>query len=203
MHFSDFKKSEVRSVSKKRNWYAIRRTVMILLAIEVVLHTLLICSLASAWFYEKWEIQRENEMIGKGVLVDGVWQNDRTCIKDVRYENGYIYYTYVNHTGRAQNPYEHPWIERKVEDGWVLYTDPSLRAERYTYVTNRVPALSERSCSFRVEESGEPLVPGEYRFIFYARLSEGGEGEAQHLIFDQYNPTTVGYFTVTEEMLAE
>ena len=64
MHFSDLKKSEVRSVSKKRNWYAIRRTVMILLAIEVVLHTLLICSLVSVWFYEKWEIQRENEMIG-------------------------------------------------------------------------------------------------------------------------------------------
>ncbi|MBE6703586.1 MAG: hypothetical protein E7585_09310 [Ruminococcaceae bacterium] len=177
---------------------------MILIAIEAVLHTLLLGSLISAKFYEEREIKRDIETMGKAVLVDGVWQNDRTWTKDVRYEGGYVYYTYVNNTGRPHSPYEYPWIERKVGDAWQLYTDPELREQRYTYVTNRVPAFSERSCSFPVRESCTELLPGEYRIVFYARLSEsanGEEAEKRHLIFDQYNPTTVGYFTVTEEML--
>lgn len=132
---------------------------------------------------------------GRVETTDGLLQNSRVYMDDIRVEDGQIYYTIVNKTFRNTHVGDKPHVQRKVNGEWQfvsLYT-------RSTSIAWRISPFSEKESRFTVD-CPENLLPGEYRLFFggvHVRLydendySKGGElalfGDGQYI---------VGYFSV-------
>ena len=134
---------------------------------------------------------------GRVSVKDGVPQNSRIYMTDVKLENGRISYTVVNNTFHKVMIGDKPTVQKKVNGEWeyvMLY--------KYHNMIARFPrAFSASTLSFEVEENTDALV-GEFRLIFgdVSYHLDEATGE-QSLSFNEDKTYIVGYLTVTEDML--
>lgn len=132
---------------------------------------------------------------GTVAVVDGIRQNSRVYIENAYYEDGKIYYTIVNDTWKKKGyPSGNPHMERKENGKWkahVLWED-STEAERV------LGPFSRSTRSFEVwDRLTKDEIVGEYRLFFgYCGATEDG-----YVFFSENAVFTVGYLTITEDML--
>lgn len=132
---------------------------------------------------------------GRVETTDGLLQNSRVYMDDIRVEDGQIYYTIVNKTFRNTHAGDKPYVQRKVDGEWKFV----LLYEYRTAIARRISPFSESEGRFAIDHP-ENLLPGEYRLLIggvHVRLydesdySKGGElalyGDGQYI---------VGYFSV-------
>ena len=128
-------------------------------------------------------------LVTKGTVEekDGLLQNSRVYMENVRYEDGTIYYTFVNKTLKTRTSYDVPWVQKKVDGEWQFVALTSTGASAFPY---RWGAFEERQLAFTVDYP-ERLTPGEYR-IFFGEVRAFDDG------FRVYGDGTytVGYFTI-------
>lgn len=126
---------------------------------------------------------------------DGLLQNSRVYMEDIRVEEGCVYYTITNKTFRRTHAGDKPYVQRKVNGEWQFVT----LYQRRTHISWLIAPFSRQESAFDITLP-ENLLPGEYRLFFggvHFRLydesdySKGGElalyGDGQYI---------VGYFTV-------
>ena len=131
---------------------------------------------------------------GRSYVSEGILQNDRVKIKDVRYENGTVYYTLVN---RSRSPVyydEKPSIEKLVGEEWVSF---SLWSSRHS-VAYVLSPFSERECSFSVTANTDRLA-GKYRLSFGSTRYVQDENGSTYLRFDENETYIIGHLEITEE----
>ena len=128
-------------------------------------------------------------LVTKGTVEekDGLLQNSRVYIENIRYEDETIYYTFVNKTPGIQVTYDVPWIQKKVNGEWQFVALTRTGASAFPY---RWGGFEERELAITLDYP-ERLTPGEYRMFF-------GEVRAFDDGFRIYGDDTyiVGYFTI-------
>ena len=134
---------------------------------------------------------------GRVSVKDGVPQNSRVYMTDVKLENGRISYTVVNKTFHKVTIGDKPAVQKKVNGEWeyvMLY-------KYHNMIARLSRAFSASTLSFEVEENTDALV-GEFRLIFgdVSYHLDEATGE-QSLSFNEDKTYIVGYFTFTEDML--
>ena len=120
---------------------------------------------------------------GKRTVVEGLTENTRVYIDDIRCEDGRIHYTVVNHTFRRAMVGAAPYIQRYEDGEWVTVTlwDTSL------FAVYDIKAFSDFARHVEVE-SPEKLTAGRYRLLFGEMpIPSNGDGATY----------IVGYFTVS------
>ena len=135
---------------------------------------------------------------GRVSVKDGVPQNSRVYMTDIKLENGEISYTVVNKTFRNEGIGDDPFVQKKIDGEWrafSLYKSSTLRARR-------VRAFDTLTDSFKVDRNTDALV-GEYRLIYGTVGSDvdRATGKVSTCFFED-RTYIVGYFTITEDMLA-
>ena len=124
-------------------------------------------------------------MQGRVSVKDGLRQNSRIYIKNVRCENNVISYTWYNGTSKEVTVSDRPILQKKVEDKWVTVTVPGAEQET-SLVLERFKKVED---SFKVERwlgvaAGANRL-GEYRLV----EPIGTETEPLYM---------VGYFTMEQ-----
>ena len=192
---------------KRKLRFAVLLTAIILLTIPLVIF--LINQL------DMFERPRENTK-GEIVIVDGVPQNDRIYIESTRYdaEKGIIFYTVVNNSSRYCSTVPHDrWIEKKIDGEWQIYVDDAkfkeVLARPHLEVRSGHPAHKESGGNLLISDYWTEVTPGEYRIIINGVVDAKTEGiVGQHEVvewsvsYPENGYCLVGYFTITEEMLA-
>ncbi|MBE6690443.1 MAG: hypothetical protein E7590_04085 [Ruminococcaceae bacterium] len=125
---------------------------------------------------------------GRVYEADGKVQNKRICVKDITYEDGVLYCTFINKTWWRASCGYWPSTEKMIDGEWKGYTlHPGLPVKKmarivepFQSVTVEVPITRDKSelvGSYRVRDCDQrhPLT-------------------GDHTI-------AVGYFTITEDML--
>ena len=134
---------------------------------------------------------------GRVSVKDGVPQNSRVYITDIKLENGEISYTVVNKTFLHVSLSQKPDVQKKVNGEWeyvMLYKYQNMMAYH-------LQAFGETTRSFEVEQNVDALV-GEFRLIHGPASNHLDEATGkQSLSFNEDKTYIVGYFTVTEDML--
>ena len=128
-------------------------------------------------------------LITKGTVEekDGLLQNSRVYMEDIRYEDEKIYYTIVNGTCRHQFAADKPYVQKKVDGKWTfisVYEDRSM-------ISVRLDAFESREYYFTVTAPAN-MTAGEYRLLF-GEIRLGSNG-----VWQGYSdtPYIVGYFTI-------
>ncbi|MBE6629491.1 MAG: hypothetical protein E7624_01415 [Ruminococcaceae bacterium] len=131
---------------------------------------------------------------GNTYVSEGITQNDRVKIKDVRYENGTVYYTLVNHSRSRVYYGEKPSIEKLVGEEWVSF---ALWSSRHS-VAYVLSPFSEQECSFSVTANTDRLA-GKYRLSFGSTRYVQDENGSTYLRFDENETYIIGHLEITEE----
>lgn len=136
---------------------------------------------------------------GKVSVKDGVRQNSRLYMTDVKLENGKVSFTVVNKTFYNVGIGEKPDVQKKIDGEWK----PFRLYQSINDIGIRVGNFGEIARSFEidVDERPEELV-GEFRLIYgpVQRDFDRATGE-QTFSFRDDKTYIVGYLTITEEML--
>ena len=133
---------------------------------------------------------------------DGLHQNSRVYMENIRIEDGRIHYTVVQKTCNQV----HHWkrdalLEKKVDGQWKALYDESLFFEvdfapiKPFHKRDGVVGLD------RILSLDDPV--GEYRIIQgkFSFYEHGTKGSLMDTVFDEDRTYIVGYFTITEDML--
>lgn len=132
---------------------------------------------------------------GTVAVVDGIRQNSRVYIENAYYKDGKIYYTIVNNTWKKRSYGTGcPKMERKENGEWKAHVlwEESIEGARI------LGPFRQWTRSFEVRDglTKEEIV-GEYRLFFgYCGVTENG-----YVFFSEKAVFTVGYLTITEDML--
>ena len=134
---------------------------------------------------------------GRVSVKDGVPQNSRVYMTDIKLENGEISFTVVNKTFHSIMIGDKPDVQKKINGEWEYVA-------LYKYKTSIAIAprgFSKITRSFEVEQNTDALV-GEFRLIYGPVSHHLDEATGkQSLSFNEDKTYIVGYFTVTEDML--
>ena len=135
---------------------------------------------------------------GRVSVKDGVRQNSRVYMTDVKLQDGKISYTVVNKTFRQVVIGDKPDVQKKIDGEWQFV---SLYRSR-THIARIVKPFSAQTYTFEVEKKTDDFT-GEYRLIFGSIGSDidRATGKVSTCFFED-KTYVVGDFTVTEDMLA-
>lgn len=145
---------------------------------------LLLCSLAAFLFFT-----RGNTYVSEGIL-----QNDRVTMENVRFEDGVISYTLVNRTNKRVYYSSVPTVEKYVDGEWRSFALCASRTD-FSYF---LPAFSEQAHSFQVNYNTDRLA-GEYRLSFGAERVTTDENGVTRVKFDAQTSHIVAHLTITEK----
>jgi hypothetical protein len=117
---------------------------------------------------------------------------------DIKLENGEISYTVVNKTFRQVVIGDKPGVQKKIDGEWQFV---SLYKSR-THIARIVKPFSAQTRTFEVEKKNNDFT-GEYRLIYGTAGSDvdRATGKVSTCFFEDQT-YIVGYFTITEDMLA-
>ena len=119
---------------------------------------------------------------GRTYEADGVRQNSRMYMKDIRYENGKLYCTFVNNTWHRLTVSRWTPTEKWINGRWQSY---SLHPGQGT------PSIACILDPFDSYTQDQPVTCDKSELVGKYRLKDG-----------DYEWVIVGYFEITEEMLA-
>ncbi len=131
---------------------------------------------------------------GRTYVSEGITQNDRVTMENVRFEDGVISYTLVNHSRSRVYYGEKPSIEKLVDEEWVSF---ALWSSRHS-VAYVLPPFSEQECSFSVTANTDRLA-GKYRLSFGSTRYVQDENGSTYLRFDENKTYIIGHLEITEE----
>ena len=136
---------------------------------------------------------------GRVSVKDGVSQNSRIYMSDVKLENGKVSFTVVNKTFYNVGIGEKPDVQKKIDGEWKpfrLYqsiNDIGIRVGKFGEIT--------RSFEIDVDERPEELV-GEFRLIYGPVLHDIDKATGEQIFsFKDDRTYIIGYLTVTEDMV--
>lgn len=135
---------------------------------------------------------------GRVSVKDGLRQNSCVYMTDIKLENGEISYTVVNKTFRQVGIGDKPGVQKKINGEWQFV---SLYKSK-THIGRIVKPFSDQTRTFEVEKKTDDFT-GEYRLIYGTAGSDVDRATGKvstHFFEDQ--TYIVGYFTITEDMLA-
>lgn len=135
---------------------------------------------------------------GRVSVKDGVRQNSRVYMTDIKLENGEIFYTVVNKTFHRVGVGDKPGVQKKIDGEWRTFS--LYKSSRSKAIG--IGAFDTLTDSFKVERNTDALV-GEYRLIYGTAGSDvdRATGKVTTCFFEDQT-YIVGYFTITEDMLA-
>ena len=138
---------------------------------------------------------------GKVSEKDGLRQNSRIYMTDVKLEDGKVSYTIVNNSFHSFSIGEKPDVQKKVNGEWKSFHLWQSLNEVAISVGNF--SESPRSFKIDVDERPEDLV-GEFRLIFGPVRHDFDRATGERTFSFRDDKTyIVGYLTVTEEMVAD
>ena len=143
---------------------------------------------------------------GNVSVVDGVRQNSRIYITDAYYESGFLYYTVVNDSSKRVSVADYLVVERREDGIWeCAVTTQKVIVDDENFC--RIDRFSQFAFRTAAEDIWDKVLPGEYRLLVNgaARISTRvtAEGTKERYVkYPDKGYCIVGYFTITEEMLA-
>lgn len=134
---------------------------------------------------------------GRVSVKDGVPQNSRVYMTDIKLENGKISYTVVNKTFRSAVIGDKPDVQKKINGEWQFVSLYKSKTE----IAWGVKPFSDVTDTFEVESKTDDFT-GEYRLIFGSIGSDIDMSTGKISVhFFEDSTYIVGYFTITEDML--
>ena len=131
---------------------------------------------------------------GRSYVSEGILQNDLVKIKNVRFENGTVYYTLVNDSRNTVYYGEKPHVEKLINEEWVSFPLYGT-CNSFSY---HLGPFSEKELSFAVHVNTDRLE-GKYRLTFGDVRAETDESGVSRLQFDAQETYIVGHLEITEE----
>ena len=131
---------------------------------------------------------------GDTYVSEGITQNHRISMENVKFENGVVTYTLRNRSSKSFYFEEKPFVEKRIDGQWVSFPLWQYRTEM-SYVLD---AFSEQTCSFAVDANTDRLA-GEYRLSFGSVRITTDENGASLACFDSQKTYLIGHLTITEE----
>ena len=132
---------------------------------------------------------------------DGLRQNSRVYMENIRIEDGRVHYTVVNKTCNKVYWKRDALIEKKVDGQWKAIYDESLFFEVYVAPIKPFGKRDGAVGLDRILLLSDPV--GEYRIIQgkFSFREPATKGALMDTVFDDDRTYIVGYFAVTEDML--
>ena len=135
---------------------------------------------------------------GRMSVKDGLLQNSRVYMTDIKLENGRISYTVVNKTFRQVVIGDKPDVQKKIDGEWQFVS----LYESKTHIARIVKPFTTHTYTFEIEKKTDGFT-GEYRLVFGSIGSDVdmATGKVSARFFED-KTYILGCFTVTEDMLA-